>query len=206
MALVKICGITNKMDAVSAADLGADMLGFVFYGKSKRYVDIDMVREIASELPDRVLKVGVFVDEDADKVREIAGEVPLDALQFHGSETPEYCARFSGGYKVIKAFRIKDKESLKEISQYGVDMYLLDTYINGAHGGTGEVFDWKIVKDFEFLKPVILSGGLDPDNVARAISELAPYGVDASSGVEISPGRKDRELMKRFITEVRKAR
>lgn len=206
MALVKICGITNKIDAVKAADLGADMLGFVFYGKSGRHVDINTVREIVNELPERVLKVGVFVDEDADIVREIAREAPLGALQFHGSEAPEYCAEFSGDYKIIKAFRIKDKASLKDINKYDVDMYLLDTYRSGAHGGTGEVFDWKIAKEFEFLKPVILSGGLNPDNVARAMAEIVPYGVDVSSGVETSPGRKDGELMKRFIAQARKAR
>jgi phosphoribosylanthranilate isomerase len=204
MALIKICGITNKIDAVNAANLGVDMLGFVFYKKSKRYVDQKTVREIVNELPESIVKVGVFVDEDADKVRAIAEDVGLDTLQFHGNETPEYCAAFKDDYKVIKAFRLKDREDLKSVGLYGVDYYLVDTHKCGLAGGTGETFDWKILKDFEFLKPVILSGGLNPDNVARAISEVVPYGVDVSSGVEESPGRKSLQLLKRFVEEVRK--
>ncbi|MCX5678528.1 MAG: phosphoribosylanthranilate isomerase [Candidatus Omnitrophica bacterium] len=205
MALIKICGITNKIDAVNAANLGVDMLGFVFYKKSKRYVDRKTAREIINELPESVQKVGVFVDEDADKVRAIAEDIALDTLQFHGNESPEYCAAFKNDYKVIKAFRLKDREDLKSVSLYDVDYYLVDTHKSGLAGGTGETFDWKILKDFEFLKPVILSGGLNPDNVARAISEVVPYGVDVSSGVEESPGKKSLQLLKKFVEEVRKA-
>lgn len=205
MALIKICGITNKIDAVNAANLGVDMLGFVFYKESKRCVDRKTVREIVNELPESLTKVGVFVDEDADKVRAIAEDVGLDALQFHGNETPEYCAAFKGDYKVIKAFRLKDRQDLKSVGLYDVDYYLVDTHKNGLAGGTGETFDWKMLKDFEFLKPVILSGGLNPDNVAQAISEVVPYGVDVSSGVEESPGRKSLQLLKKFVEEVRKA-
>lgn len=202
---IKICGITNKVDAVNAAGLGIDMIGFVFYAKSKRFIEPLMAKDIINELPPDIIKVGVFVDEDAEKVRSIAEEAGLDALQFHGSETPEFCAAFKGDFKVIKAFRLKDKEDLKKINGYDVDYYLLDTFKADVIGGTGEVFDWKILKDFELLKPVILSGGLNASNVGRAIQEIVPYGVDVSSGVESAPGKKDAQLMKKFVEEVRKA-
>lgn len=205
MALIKICGITNKMDAINASELGVDMLGFVFYKTSKRSVDVKAASDIINELPDTVRKVGVFVNEDKDRVREIARDSGLDTLQFHGDETPEYCSRFKGDYKVIKAFRLKGREDLKIINSYDTDLYLLDTYKPGEHGGTGGRFDWNILKDFEFLKPIILSGGLDPDNVARAISEVAPYCVDVSTGVEESPGKKSPVLLRKFVEEVRKA-
>ena len=205
MTRIKICGITNKVDAINASALGIDMLGFVFYKNSKRYADPMAVEDIANELPPAVKKAGVFVDEEADKVREIAQNASLDILQFHGSETPEYCKSFKASYKVIKAFRLKSKGDLKAINDYDTDYYLLDTYKADSIGGTGETFDWKMLKDFEILKPVILSGGLKPDNVALAIKEVAPYAVDVSTGVESSPGKKDMELMKRFVENVRRA-
>lgn len=205
MAKIKICGMTNKTDALEAAGLGADMLGFIFYKKSKRYVDPMVAADIINELPDSIAKVGVFVDESALKVIEIAQNAQLDTLQFHGSETPEYCSAFKGRYKVIKAFRLKDRKDLKTVNDYDVDYYLLDTYKSDSVGGTGEVFDWKMLKDFEFLKPVIMSGGLTPANVRRAIEEIVPYGVDVATGVEIRPGKKDPELMKKFVEEARKA-
>jgi len=205
MTKVKICGITNIKDATDAVNLGADMLGFIFYKKSKRYVEPRIVREIINELPPQVRKVGVFVDEDAQTVLAVASDCGLDTLQFHGDETPEYCAAFEDNYKVIKAFRIKDKGSLKGVNAYNVDYYMLDTYSEELKGGTGKPFDWKILKDFELLKPVILSGGLTPDNVEKAIEEVAPFGVDASSGVETSPGKKDIHLAGKFIDNVRKA-
>jgi len=187
MTLIKICGITNKIDAVNAASLGVDMLGFVFYENSKRYVSPEIVRDIVSELPDSIAKVGVFVDEDKDKVLAIAEEAGLDTLQFHGDETPSYCAGFKPDYKVIKAFRLKDRKSLKDVNDYDVDFDLFDTYRSDDVGGTGQTFDWKILKDFELLRPEILSGGLN-----------------AATGVEESYGKKSLKLMKRFVEEVRK--
>lgn len=204
MTKIKICGITNKPDALAAAELGVDMLGFVFYGKSKRCVDANTVRDIVNELPESILKVGVFVDEDKDRVLDIASDVSLDILQLHGDETPEYCASLSGGYKVMKAFRIKDKTSLRHVNDYAVDYYLFDTYDKSLAGGTGKTFDWKILKDFEVLKPFILSGGLNPENVGKAIVEVAPYGVDVSGGVESAPGKKDITLLKKFVANVRR--
>jgi len=204
MTKIKICGITNKIDALAAAALDVDMLGFVFYSKSKRSVEAKTVRDIANELPESILKVGVFVDEEKNKVIDIAQDVSLDVLQFHGDETAEYCASFKDDYKVIKAFRIKDSKSLSVVNDYAADFYLFDTYEKSVAGGTGKTFDWKLLKDFEILKPLILSGGLNPDNVGRAILEVAPYGVDVSSGVESSPGKKDVGLLKKFVANVRR--
>ena len=205
MIKIKICGITNKIDAVKAASLGAGMLGFVFYKESKRYVEPKTAADIINELPSSISRAGVFVDEEAGRVNEIAEDALLDTLQFHGDETPEYCDSFRDKYKVIKAFRLKSKKDLKAINDYSVDYFLLDTYVRDSIGGTGEAFDWKILEDFEFLKPVFLSGGLKPDNVLRAIQAVAPYGVDVSTGVESSPGKKDAGLMRKFIENVRKA-
>lgn len=203
--MIKICGITNKKDALEAAGLGIDMMGFVFYKKSKRYIGPLEAKDIVNELPQGIVKVGVFADEEAGKVLAIAEEAGLDVLQFHGDETPEFCAPFRGDFKVIKAFRLRGGDDLKKINGYDVDYYLLDTFRADTLGGTGEVFDWKILKDFELLKPVMLSGGLNPANVGRAIREIAPYGVDVSSGVESAPGKKDARLMKKFVEEVRRA-
>jgi len=204
MTRIKICGITNKIDALEASALGVDMLGFVFYAKSKRSIEAKTVRDIDNELPESILKVGVFVDEERSKVLDIAQDVSLDVLQFHGDETPEYCALFKDDYKVMKAFRVKDSASLKRVNDYSADFYLFDTYEKSAAGGTGKTFDWKLLKDFEILKPFILSGGLDPENVGKAILDLAPYGVDVSSGVESSPGKKDIALLKKFVANVRR--
>lgn len=205
MVKIKICGITNKQDALEASRLGIDMIGFVLYKKSKRYVEPKTIRDIANELPESIAKVGVFVDEDAEKVSEIAEDCLLDILQFHGDESPEYCARFKDSYKVIKAFRIKDKDALKSINGYDTDFYLLDTHSEKSKGGTGKSFDWKMIEGYEFLKPLILSGGLTAGNIGQAIQDVAPYGVDVSSGVEETPGKKSADLMKKFVEKIRKA-
>ncbi len=204
MTKIKICGITNKVDALNASKLGVDMLGFVFYKQSKRYVEPFTAEDIINEMPPSMWKVGVFVDEIEEKVLQIAEYASLNTLQFHGDETPEYCSSFRDKYKVIKAFRLKSKRDLKNINDYDADFYLLDTYKRDSIGGTGATFDWKILKDFEILKPTILSGGLNPKNVTRAIKEFSPYGVDVSTGVETSPGKKDFVLMRKFIEKARK--
>jgi phosphoribosylanthranilate isomerase len=205
MTKIKICGITNEEDALLASRLGADMLGFVFYPKSKRYVTPEKVSDITKKLPPYVAKVGVFVNEKRDSALEIARLAKIDILQFHGDETPEYCGPFIGDFKIIKAFRLEAKEDLDRINDYNVDFYLLDTYAPDTAGGTGKTFDWSIIKDFEFSKPVILSGGLTSDNVEDAIRKTAPYGVDVSSGLEMSPGKKDAGKMKRFMKNVRRS-
>lgn len=204
MTRIKICGITNKIDAIAASGLNVDMLGFVFYKKSKRFVEPRAACDIANELPPFIAKVGIFVNEERDKVMETAENALVDILQFHGDEDPTYCANFRDKYKVIKAFRIKDKDSLKKVNDYDADYYLFDAFSPDTIGGTGKTFDWKILDGFEFLRPVILSGGLIPENVAKAIRDAAPYGVDVSTGVERAPGRKDPALMARFVENVRK--
>ncbi len=200
MVRVKICGITNLDDALAAIECGADALGFVF-AKSPRRVTPALAKEICGMLPPFISKVGVFVDEEANSVDEIAKKCGLDTLQFHGSEDPAYLQSFKGAYKVIKAFRVPKDFEPDAIKGYDVDGILLDTYAEGKAGGSGRVFDWDIavkVKDATRI-PLILSGGLDGGNIERAIKEVSPFAVDVSSGVEVAPGKKEKDKMKEFI-------
>ena len=144
MTKIKICGITNKADAINAAELDVDMMGFVFYDKSKRYVTPAVAEDIINELPPFMGRVGVFVNEKAEDVIRIAEDAGLDILQFHGDETPEYCNYFKPKYKVIKAFRLKTRADLKAVNDYDTDYYLFDSYKSNCVGGTGEGFDWAI--------------------------------------------------------------
>jgi len=201
MTKIKICGITNKEDALRAVNLGVDALGFVF-ADSPRKVSPRIAKEIIKLLPPFISSVGVFVNEDRERVKEIARSCRLTVLQFHGEESPSYCRGFR--QKVVKAFRIKDEGILKEMGQYKVDAYLLDTYSPRQHGGTGKTFNWGIARKIkEFGVPVILSGGLNPTNVKEAINKVRPYAVDASSGVEKEKGKKDPEKLKNFVKIVR---
>lgn len=196
---IKICGITNKEDAALAVDLGADALGFVFHQKSPRYVNTQKAAEICRALPVFIAKVGVFVDAGAETVKFAAQDCHLTAMQFHGLESPWFCKQFPG--QAIKAIRVKDETSLKTALEYDVDAVLLDTYTEGANGGTGQTFDWALaVKAKQMLKcRIILAGGLNPENVADAIRTVRPYAVDVSSGVESAPGKKDPEKLRRFF-------
>jgi len=200
---VKICGLTNLEDALFAARAGADALGFIFYPKSPRYITPKEARLITAKLPPFITTVGVFVDEEPDKVNKIAGEAGLGALQLHGNERPAYCAHM--GLSVIKALRVRGEEDIKSMASYDVSAFLLDTYKKGQIGGTGEVFDWDLaVKALESgNKPLILSGGLTPDNVASAVKKVGPYAVDVSSGVESRPGVKDRDKILAFIRKAK---
>jgi phosphoribosylanthranilate isomerase len=201
---IKICGITNAADAVAAVNAGADALGFMFYERSKRYVTPDAVAEIVEELPPFVMRVGVFVDPSMELVNETASTSGITALQFHGAESPEFCGQF--GLPVIKAFRMVDKSSLDQLSQYQTSAWLLDSDAPGQFGGTGEKFDWSLAQQATKLgRSVILAGGLTPENVATAVREVRPYGVDVSSGVEALPGRKDPQKVKTFIQAAREA-
>jgi phosphoribosylanthranilate isomerase len=199
---IKICGITNTEDALAAAELGADAVGFVF-APSPRQVSPEKAREVIMALPPLVQAVGVFVDEDSEKVTSIADFCRLDLFQFHGNEPAAYCARF--GRRVIKAVRVQNQGSLEGCSEYRsiVDAFLLDTYVSGRSGGTGLTFDWNLALEAKRYGRIILAGGLDPDNVAGAISAAKPYAVDASSGLEQKPGVKDHEKMAQFIQKVR---
>jgi len=203
MIKIKICGITNTEDALWAVNLKVDALGFIF-ADSPRRVNPEIVQEIVELLPPFISSVGVFVNEDREKVKEIAERCCLTTLQFHGEESPSYCEEFK--QKVVKAFRVKDKSVLKKAAQYQnkVDAYLLDTYSPFAYGGTGKTFDWSIVKEIKkFGLPIILSGGLSPENIKEAIRKVEPYGIDVSSGVEERPGKKNLEKLINFVRIVR---
>jgi len=205
MVRVKICGITNLEDALLAADLGADALGFIFYPPSPRSIAPDTARAIIAQLPPLVTTVGVFVDEDAATVKELAAQVGLDWLQLHGKETPEYCR--SLGRRIIKVFRIQDENSLSGLAAYRevVQGLLLDTYKKGQVGGTGETFNWDLAREARQYGPIILAGGLTPANVVRAIAAAQPQAVDVASGVEARPGKKDPEKLKAFFAAVKGA-
>ncbi len=201
MVRVKICGITNLKDALLAVDAGADAVGFVF-AESPRRITPDEARKISLALPPFICRVGVFVDEEIKRVKEIASFCKLGILQFHGSESSDYCSSFE--QKVIKSFRIRDFSDLEKLSEYKVGAFLLDAYEEGKLGGTGKVFNWEIaVKAKKYGTPIILSGGLKPENVLEAIKFVQPYAVDASSGVEIRPGGKDSNKMREFIKKVK---
>ena len=201
---IKICGITNKEDALAAAHLGADALGFVF-ATSPRKVSAESAREIIKALPPFVKTVGVFVDEDPERVSSIAALGGLDILQLHGSESVDYCSGFD--HRVIKAVRMQSRDELKNLSKYVdvVDGLLLDTYVPNKSGGTGITFDWQLAVEARRYGRIILAGGLNPENVAAAIKMVKPYAVDASSGLECSPGVKDHKKMARFIKEANEA-
>ncbi len=203
MIKIKICGITNLEDALAAADMGADALGFNFYKKSPRYIEPEKAAEIIAQLPPFAMPVGIFVNEREEKIRDIQQLACLHAIQLHGDESPEFCQRF--GSRVIKAFQVKDKESLKNMAHYHVSALLLDSYRDGLHGGTGTTFDWHLAVVAKTFGKVILAGGLTPENVAEAVKLVQPYGVDVAGGVEKEKGIKDHTKMKKFITEVRRA-
>jgi phosphoribosylanthranilate isomerase len=199
---IKICGITNLTDALAAVDAGADALGFMFYDRSKRWVTSDVVAKITRELPPFTLRVGVFVDAPADIVRKTAEVCGLTALQFHGAESPDFCCQFS--LPVIKAVRVADTSSLDQLAFYQTSAWLLDSAVPDQLGGTGQTGDWGLARAATKLgRPVILAGGLTPENVKQAVREVRPYGVDVSSGVESTPGRKDSQRLKLFVRAAR---
>jgi phosphoribosylanthranilate isomerase len=195
---VKICGITNLEDAILAVEAGADAVGFVFCDSSPRYVSGDAVARITAALPPFVTKVGLFVNAAENTIREAVAQCGLDALQLHGDEPPQFCARFQ--LHVIKAFRVRDRSSLAGLPLYKVAAWLLDSYVPGKLGGTGERFSWELACEAAQLgRPVILAGGLTPANVADAVQLVRPYAVDVSSGVESQPGKKDAQKLRDFI-------
>jgi phosphoribosylanthranilate isomerase len=202
MVRIKICGITNLEDALLAAELGADALGFIFYAKSPRKVDAETARAIIAQLPPFVAAVGVFVDEAAAVVQELAAKVRLDWVQLHGQESPDYCRTL--GYKVIKAFRIQDEDSMRQLAGYqgAAQALLLDTYKKGQVGGTGEIFDWHLAGKAKKYGQIILAGGLTSENVAQAIATAGPAAVDAASGTEAAPGKKDPAKLRAFFEAV----
>lgn len=202
MTKVKICGITSLDDALVAVDAGADALGFVFFEKSPRNVDPEQAAGIIAHLPPFVQVVGLFVNAPLEFVNTTADRCGLDIVQLHGDETPGYCDMVRR--RVMKVFRVRGMESLAPIADYRVSAYLLDAYSPNAYGGTGSLFDWDCAIAAKQHGPVVLAGGLDPENVASAVAKVRPYGVDVSSGVEAFPGKKDPELVRRFIEQAKK--
>ncbi|MCD6583036.1 MAG: phosphoribosylanthranilate isomerase [Desulfuromusa sp.] len=198
---IKICGITNIEDALFAAEAGADALGFVFYEKSSRYITPEQVKQIITTLPPFVTTVGLFVNTATEQIKDILALTGLDTVQLHGDETPADCCLEP--YRVIKAVRVKDADSLTGIDDYQVSALILDAWNDQQYGGTGERFDWQLAKKMTGRLPIILAGGLTPDNVAQAIEVVNPYAVDVSSGVEERPGRKDHKKVREFIKKVK---
>jgi phosphoribosylanthranilate isomerase len=199
MTLVKICGITNAGDARVAADAGADVIGLIF-ADSPRRVDVEEARRISVALPENTIRVGVFVDEEPAEISRISREVGLDLAQLHGDETPEAVAALrEDGVKVMKALRVESAATLEALDAYEADLFLLDAYSAKARGGTGERFDWGIAKYLKGRDNIVVSGGLGPENVREAVEFFEPFGVDASSSLEDAPGRKNGELVRRFV-------
>ncbi len=203
MVKIKICGITRLDDALHACACGADALGLVFYPKSPRCVTPEQARAIVAALPPFVTAVGLFVNEQPQTVRELADFCGLDVIQLHGDETPGSC-NFSPR-RTIKALRVRDAASLAGHGEFQVSALLLDAWAPDAYGGTGHSFNWDMAAGVARQRPVILAGGLTPENVAKAVATVRPYAVDVSSGVEVSPGRKDPEKVAAFIRQARKA-
>jgi phosphoribosylanthranilate isomerase len=201
---VKICGITRVQDLHAACDAGADALGFVFYEKSPRHVSVEAAAALVRALPPFVQSVGLFVDAEPAFIERVLQAAPLDLLQFHGNESPADCARYNRPY--IKAVRVnRDADLLKCAADFDAARgLLLDAFVPGVPGGTGERFDWSLIPP-ALPKPVILSGGLTPDNVADAVQRVRPWAVDVSSGVEVSKGIKDAHQIARFIANAKEA-
>jgi len=201
---VKICGVTRVNDALVAAARGAHAIGLVFYRPSPRYVEPHKAAEIVRALPPFVTAVGLFVDGPTSEVEDAVAESGVQMIQFHGAETPEYCARFALPW--MKAVRVRPGIDLLQyaLDYSGGKALLLDAYQEGLHGGTGSVFDWGLIPA-EMPLPIVLSGGLNPENVGDAIRRVRPSAVDVSSGVELSKGIKDAKRIAAFITGVRNA-
>ncbi|MBE9539199.1 MAG: phosphoribosylanthranilate isomerase [Proteobacteria bacterium] len=201
---IKICGITRPEDALTAVACGADAIGLVFYGKSSRAVTIEQAAQIASVVPPFVSIVALFVDESELEINNILASVPVDTIQFHGDESPEFCARFRRPY--IKALRMRPDLDLPGACEAyaGSRGILLDTWREGVPGGTGKSFDWQLAR-LDLPLPVILAGGLNAENVAGAIKILHPAAVDVSGGVELTPGVKDPGKIAKFIAAVQAA-
>ncbi|MBI3901401.1 MAG: phosphoribosylanthranilate isomerase [Nitrosomonadales bacterium] len=202
MTRIKICGLTRIQDVQAVAASGANALGLVFYAPSPRHVSVQQAVQLARAIPPFVTLVGLFVNPAEDEVCEVLRHVPLDVLQFHGEEEPEFCARF--GRPWLKAIRVKQGVDLVQCTAryFGAQGLLLDAFVEGTHGGTGASFDWKLIPH-DLPLPVILSGGLHPGNVAEAIRQVRPYAVDVSSGVESAKGIKDAAKVAAFIKEVK---
>ena len=202
---IKICGLTNAEDASAAVEAGADAVGFVFHKKSPRCAETAAVKAIVRGLPPFVLPIGVFVNEDAKVVRDIMDSCGLTLAQLHGDETAAYCEML--GRPVLKEIRIRDRRSFLALAEFqgraGVRGFLIDAFSPDAYGGTGQVADWSLAAEAASAATILLAGGLTPLNVSDAIRRVRPYGVDVSSGVEVSPGKKDHAKLRAFVQAAR---
>jgi phosphoribosylanthranilate isomerase len=198
---VKICGITRVEDALAAARSGADAIGLVFYAKSPRAVSLEQAQSVVRALPPFITTVGLFVDAAPEEIRAVLAALPLQLLQFHGNEPPEACRAY--GLPYLKALRVREDADLAAMAQSYEDAagILVDTYVEGIPGGTGRVFDWTRLPS-RLARPMILAGGLTPDNVTGAVTQVRPWAVDVSGGVEVVPGVKDAAKIEAFIRGV----
>ena len=200
----KICGITNVEDARVAVAAGADALGFLLYRKSPRYVDPMMIQQIVAQLPPFILPVGVFVNEEIKIVRDLMDTCGLALAQLHGDESATYCRELRR--PVLKALRLKDRSTFVALAEFQARIevrgFVLDALSEEAYGGTGQVVDWGLARQAAQAATVILAGGLTPENVGQALRAVQPYGVDVSSGVEVTPGKKDHEKVRAFLRAV----
>ncbi|MDI6725966.1 MAG: phosphoribosylanthranilate isomerase [Smithellaceae bacterium] len=203
MTDVKICGITNLEDAMACAHAGAAALGFIFFRESPRYVAPELVREITAILPVQIVRVGAFVNAPASEAREIADYCGLDMWQFHGRETPAYCAGFDHR-RIIKAIFSPGSAEMPHIDEYQVQSFLIDACQPGMPGGTGTTADWSLARELARNHPLILAGGLNLENIASALDTVRPGAVDINSGVELSPGRKDHRLVETIIARIKR--
>ncbi len=201
---VKICGLTNYDDAAAAMDMGADLLGFNFYPKSPRFVTPEKAGDIVNKLPAFIDTAGIFVNASIDQIRETMDLCPLDWVQLHGDETPEFCRSLTWhNVKTMKAIRVRDQADVERADAFFTDAILLDAFRPDKYGGTGAAFDWSIVG--QTTRRIFLAGGINPDNAAAAV-KLGVYGIDVCSGIEAEPGKKDHEKMKKLFDNIRHLR
>lgn len=201
---VKICGITSYYDAVAAMDMGADILGFNFYPGSPRYITPQKAGEIINMLPAFIDTAGIIVNASIDQIRETLDLCPLDWVQLHGDETPDFCRSLMyHNVKTMKAIRVKDRTDVEKMKNYSTDAILLDAFHQDKYGGTGDTFDWSFVR--HATKRIFLAGGINPDNAAAAV-KLGVYGIDVCSGIEAEPGKKDHKKMKKLFDNIKHLR
>jgi phosphoribosylanthranilate isomerase len=206
MVRIKICGITSAADAHAAIEAGANLIGFNFYSKSPRHISEDKAAEIRSKLPKKVKVVGIFVNRLPADVITLRSSIALDAVQLHGDESPETVAEIAPVVPVIKAFRVEPEFPITALDEYSKAFaFLFDAAHTDQYGGTGRTTDWDVARRASLKHRIILAGGLKVENVAAAVRIVRPYGIDVASGVESSPGKKDHELLREFIKEVRRA-
>ncbi len=204
MTQVKICGITNQEDALAAAQCGSAALGFIFYPPSPRYIKPEDAKIIIGSLPDKLVKIGVFVNEKPQEIKRVMEYCALDMIQLHGDESPEYCRQFPAAV-IIKAIELKNNDDVIRTLDYDVAAILVDNRHAGLYGGTGKKSNWDLACRIKDKKPLILSGGLNADNIAEALKSVAPAALDINSGVEKSPGIKDHKKLAQIFDIIRTA-